>query len=523
MRSTCQVLGLGCYLLLVLLVLLSGALFESAALAARCQTPLTVSCDAGALLGFGTCLVASRRLPPAERSFGKIVAIQAILACGLCASVMVRSGMLFEAFPFDTVIGDVLFGGFLAIAACQWWLALMQDPTDRALLRLAQALGGASVALVLLSLAPQGLILLFAGLLAPFATSACLAILLGQAAEGAPAGYDSNGQPAPLPSEAEAAVAVPRNVRRDNPACSGRDKPTILPRVLPATVILSVVVADLLMNLFPVSLYNEPSPLFAPLTGSRDALALSNLTEPAFIAACLLAAFSCIFGLMASRSAVKLPVLCSIGFFAVAVGFVTFPYHMAGGAPIGIAEAGRVIIVVFAYSALRRYLDGRAGKDQTEPVLRLAIASLAGMIAADVLVIALYQYPPFDYIDFKVRTIFGGAGLLALVALLLGPMPHVYTAVRKEEKSDDAAALSDQSAQQERHAELRLDALAEKYRLSPREKEIVELISQGRDVPYIEQELVLSKSTVKTHIRHVYEKCGVSSRQDLLDLLLACG
>ena len=29
----------------------------------------------------------------------------------------------------------------------------------------------------------------------------------------------------------------------------------------------------------------------------------------------------------------------------------------------------------------------------------------------------------------------------------------------------------------------------------------------------------LSKSTVKTHIRHIYEKCEVSSRQALIDLL----
>lgn len=53
----------------------------------------------------------------------------------------------------------------------------------------------------------------------------------------------------------------------------------------------------------------------------------------------------------------------------------------------------------------------------------------------------------------------------------------------------------------------------------PREREILGLISKGRDVPYIEQELVLSKSTVKTHIRHIYEKCKVSSRQALIDLL----
>ena len=30
---------------------------------------------------------------------------------------------------------------------------------------------------------------------------------------------------------------------------------------------------------------------------------------------------------------------------------------------------------------------------------------------------------------------------------------------------------------------------------------------------------MLSKSTVKTHIRHIYEKCEVSSRQALIDLL----
>lgn len=68
-------------------------------------------------------------------------------------------------------------------------------------------------------------------------------------------------------------------------------------------------------------------------------------------------------------------------------------------------------------------------------------------------------------------------------------------------------------------AEAHLDAFASTHRLSPREREILGLISKGRDVPYIEQELVLSKSTVKTHIRHIYEKCEVSSRQALIDLL----
>lgn len=90
-------------------------------------------------------------------------------------------------------------------------------------------------------------------------------------------------------------------------------------------------------------------------------------------------------------------------------------------------------------------------------------------------------------------------------------MPKIPT---KEPESAAAVSL-----QREELAEAHLDAFASTHRLSPREREILGLISKGRDVPYIEQELVLSKSTVKTHIRHIYEKCEVSSRQALIDLL----
>ena len=151
----------------------------------------------------------------------------------------------------------------------------------------------------------------------------------------------------------------------------------------------------------------------------------------------------------------------------------------------------------------------------------------------DALVVALYQVPAFDYMDFRIRTIFGGAGLLVLVLLLLGPMHRGYEVVRGREEAEalqvvgvaglgavaEEGGVTLSASDQRELAEQRLHAFAEAYHLSPRESEIVGLVSQGRDVPYIEQEMVLSKSTVKTHIRHIYEKCGVSSRQDLLDLL----
>ena len=45
------------------------------------------------------------------------------------------------------------------------------------------------------------------------------------------------------------------------------------------------------------------------------------------------------------------------------------------------------------------------------------------------------------------------------------------------------------------------------------------LLAQGRTRLYIQEELVLSENTVKTHIAHVYRKLGVNNRQDLLDLV----
>lgn len=61
--------------------------------------------------------------------------------------------------------------------------------------------------------------------------------------------------------------------------------------------------------------------------------------------------------------------------------------------------------------------------------------------------------------------------------------------------------------------------LAEAYGLTPREREIASLFAEGRDAPYVEKALMISKSTVKTHVTHLYQKVGVSSRQELVDLL----
>ena len=58
-----------------------------------------------------------------------------------------------------------------------------------------------------------------------------------------------------------------------------------------------------------------------------------------------------------------------------------------------------------------------------------------------------------------------------------------------------------------------------RYGLTPREAEILGYWAGGYSSPYIEKKLFISKSTVKTHLGHIYEKTKTSNRQSLLELL----
>lgn len=67
--------------------------------------------------------------------------------------------------------------------------------------------------------------------------------------------------------------------------------------------------------------------------------------------------------------------------------------------------------------------------------------------------------------------------------------------------------------------DLRCEVLASEWGLTQRESEILSLLAYGRSQPAIAKELYVSTETVKVHVRHIYEKSGVHSREALLDLL----
>ena len=61
-------------------------------------------------------------------------------------------------------------------------------------------------------------------------------------------------------------------------------------------------------------------------------------------------------------------------------------------------------------------------------------------------------------------------------------------------------------------------AIAADAGLSKREAELLPLALRGRTSERMAAELFISKNTVDTHMRRIYAKCGVHSRQELIDL-----
>lgn len=71
----------------------------------------------------------------------------------------------------------------------------------------------------------------------------------------------------------------------------------------------------------------------------------------------------------------------------------------------------------------------------------------------------------------------------------------------------------------ERSSAEKIEELSERFGLTRREREVFGQLSMGRSAPYIAEVYQVSENTVRSHIKHIYTKMGVHSRQELLTLV----
>lgn len=79
----------------------------------------------------------------------------------------------------------------------------------------------------------------------------------------------------------------------------------------------------------------------------------------------------------------------------------------------------------------------------------------------------------------------------------------------------------DVKAQEQLQARCR--GAATEHSLTSREGEVLWLLAQGRQNAEIAEELFIARGTVKAHVSHIYEKLGVRSRGELIELFAAEG
>lgn len=69
----------------------------------------------------------------------------------------------------------------------------------------------------------------------------------------------------------------------------------------------------------------------------------------------------------------------------------------------------------------------------------------------------------------------------------------------------------------------RIQALGEQFLLSDREVDVLTLYALGHTQKKVAEELSITPATAHTHIKRIYSKCGMHSRQDILEYLSSYG
>ncbi len=143
-----------------------------------------------------------------------------------------------------------------------------------------------------------------------------------------------------------------------------------------------------------------------------------------------------------------------------------------------------------------------------------AIESSAPIPAIALITMTSNLFPPESHL---LSTLIVAASVLVAAALMLFSSTKIFEKVQSPQTEEKGLGFTEDMMQ----FALQFSKAVQSAALSPREAEILSLIVRGRSVPYIAEKLAISRSTVKTHIAHIYEKLDVADRQEMIDAIEA--
>lgn len=166
--------------------------------------------------------------------------------------------------------------------------------------------------------------------------------------------------------------------------------------------------------------------------------------------------------------------------------------------PETIWAAGFASIAVAAFAELG-FDSERLGKEGSITIVA-ATAAIAPVVAG--VPVTFTPFPP--HAD---RLILAGSGMLSLATFISAAIRSRKESVKGKETTKDFEAVP-----------VRPEVLG---RLSARESEIANLLSEGKTNGEIAEKLFISQKTVETHVYNIFRKVGVSNRVQLARALLS--
>lgn len=232
------------------------------------------------------------------------------------------------------------------------------------------------------------------------------------------------------------------------------------------------------------------------------------LTNIVYLAVCLLAG-----GIIYANPGLDLTFLYQPILPLLGVGFVLFPvlHTVYPVIPFSFLQAGFALFdlytwILFAYLAARHRF----------PVSVIAWGMFlitSAIFTGELLFTGVFS---------KITATMQETDLISLLAALLMFAGTMVFKGRRETFAGWDLVTGLQNQEQSVSIKITQEDLPEKFarqcNLTPREKQIVLLLIEGRNNPYIRETLNISNNTLKTHLRNIYSKLSINDRQGLLDL-----
>ncbi len=256
--------------------------------------------------------------------------------------------------------------------------------------------------------------------------------------------------------------------------------------------------------------------LYAFAYGIIETRAYSGSFGPHSSPGCLIVALIIFLGVALRRERFDFNSIVRIALPLMIVAFWMVPalgieaYALSGPAAVGGYTAVSVLIMTLCSNMCYRYGVSAIWLFGIERSVRLAFMILGRGIAYVGLTAHL------GAID--------GAGLVSGFAVTAVLLATLLLFRQKEITGNWGANLltgrskSPEELHRERIA-AQCAAVANRYRLTGRETEILNLLAQRKTVGMIERELFIANGTAKAHVRHIYQKLDIHSREELFALI----